>query len=101
MTDKLNEWRVECDRCGREYYASKLRLEWTGLRVCHGSGTNDCWERKHPQLSIRARPDNQSVPWTRPEGEDVYVAACTVEGIQGIAGCAIADCAITEFTIPA
>ena len=23
-----------CDRCGQRYYLNKLKLEWTGLKVC-------------------------------------------------------------------
>lgn len=62
----LADWNAICDRCGRKFPASKLRREWTGLRVCHGVSTSDCWEPKHPQLNLRAVPDKQSVPWTRP-----------------------------------
>jgi len=63
-----------CDRCGFKYDIAKLRKEWTGLMVCDGPGTNDCWDPKHPQLSVRGVPDNQGVrPNMRPEPADVFV----------------------------
>ncbi len=33
--------KAMCDRCGNEIYYKKLKLEWTGLRVCR-----DCWDPK-------------------------------------------------------
>lgn len=65
------QWLAICDRCGFQYYSSKLRKEWTGLRVCSGPATNDCWEPRHPQDFVRGRKDNQSPPWVRPEPEPV------------------------------
>lgn len=59
-------WKVECDRCGGRYMSNQLRLEWNGLRVCHGPGTADCWDPRHPQDTLRGRPDRQAPPWTRP-----------------------------------
>jgi len=64
---ELGTWNAVCDRCGWYFKAYELRKEWTGLMTCHGSGTNDCWEPKHPQLSIQAIPDSQVVPYPRPE----------------------------------
>jgi len=60
-----------CDRCGTDYKARQLKLEWTGLRVCHGPGTNDCWEERHPQDLLRGKKDDQAPPWTRPRGEEI------------------------------
>lgn len=62
-----------CDRCGFKYKSNKLRLEWTGLRVCAGGGTNDCFEERHPQDFARGREDRQNPAWVRPEAEDVFV----------------------------
>lgn len=55
-------WKATCDRCGFNYRNTQLRLEWTGLRVCH-----DCFDERHPQDLIVARPDRQAPPWVRPE----------------------------------
>ena len=67
---KAGDWKATCERCGHIFRASQIRKEWTGHRVCHGPGTNDCWDAKHPQLDIKAVPDKQSVPWASPEPTD-------------------------------
>lgn len=62
------DWNAQCDRCGGEFKASQLQLEWTGLRVCPYD-----FEPKHPQLSVRGRRDRQAPPWTRPESDAYFV----------------------------
>jgi hypothetical protein len=62
------DWLATCDRCGREFYASQLRREWTGLMVCSGD-----WDPRHPQDFKRGVPDRQAVPWSRPEPPEVFV----------------------------
>lgn len=68
------QWNAVCDRCGFKYKSGKLRKEWTGLMVCSGTGTNDCWEARHPQENIKAKADRQAPPWVRPDGEGVDVS---------------------------
>lgn len=68
------QWNALCDRCGFKYKSGKLRLEWTGLRVCSGRGTSNCFEERHPQEFVKGRKDRQSPPWVRPEAEDVFLA---------------------------
>lgn len=68
MSFELGQWKAQCDRCGFDYKARHLKREWTGLRVCRGPNTNDCWEPRHPQESLRGKADRQAPPWTRPEG---------------------------------
>lgn len=63
-----------CDRCGFEYKARQLRQEWTGLRVCSGHGTNECWEKRHPQEFVRGVKDKQAPQWVRPEPPDLDVS---------------------------
>ena len=63
------DWNATCDRCGGEFKASELRLEWTGLRVCRAD-----WDPKHPQLSVRGKRDKQAPPWTRPEPDEVFIS---------------------------
>jgi len=65
-------WNAICDRCGFKYKSHQLRLEWTGLRCCDGPGTNECFEVRHPQESVRGRADKQAPPWTRPDAPDVF-----------------------------
>lgn len=67
MAFELGQWQAICDRCGFEYKARQLSLEWTGLRVCRGGGTNDCFDNRHPQDHVRGKADRQSPPWVRPE----------------------------------
>lgn len=63
---KKGEWSCICDRCGFEYKSGQLKKTWDNLRVCR-----ECYEPRHPQDFLRAKKDDQSVAWTRPEGEDV------------------------------
>lgn len=70
---KHGQWAVACDRCGFKYKSKSIKLEWTGLRVCDGPATNNCWEPRHPQEFVRGRKDKQTPPWTRPEQPDVFV----------------------------
>lgn len=73
MSYQPGKWKAICDRCGQEFLNPKLSREWTGLRVCRGEGTNECWEPRHPQESLRGKADRQATPWTRPDvdGPDV------------------------------
>jgi len=71
---KRRSWRAICDRCGFEYSADKLRLEWTGLRTC-----STCWEPRHPQDFIKGKVDKQTPPWTRPEPPDTFVDVTYLE----------------------
>lgn len=67
---RSGDWLAICDRCGFEHFASQLKQEWTGLRVCH-----ECWEPRHPQEFVTGREDDQAPPWVRPDvpGEAVGV----------------------------
>lgn len=53
------DWLYDCQRCGYTVWTSETRREWTGLRVCH-----DCWDPKHPQISVKGVKDNQKVPFS-------------------------------------
>ena len=66
---KLGSWNAICDRCGQQHKAEQLRREWTGLRVCRS-----CWEPRHPQETLRAKPDRQAPPWTRPQQDGIDVS---------------------------
>lgn len=64
------EWNAICEICGFQHKASELRKNWKGQRVCPKD-----FETRHPQDLIRPRADNPSVPWTRPEADDVFIGA--------------------------
>lgn len=68
------KWNCVCDRCGFEYKNDKLFKEWTGLRVCRGPGTNECWEPRHPQDYVKGKADRQAPPWVRPEPAEIDVS---------------------------
>jgi len=59
---KLGDWNIICDRCGAKFKASECRFDWQNLLVC-----DNCWEPRHPQDFVKGIPDNQSVPFTRPD----------------------------------
>lgn len=61
-------WNAICDVCAQKYKAGEMRKRWDGLMVC----PND-WEPRHPQDFLRAVPDRQAVPWSRPETPDVFI----------------------------
>lgn len=65
---RSGEWAAQCDRCGFDFYASELRLEWTGLRVC-----SKCFDYRHPQEFVRGLTDRARPPWTQPESPDVFL----------------------------
>lgn len=63
-------WRAICDRCSFKKWNYELRKEWTGLMVC----ADTCWEARHPQDTLRGKPDKQNPPWVRPEPADVFLS---------------------------
>ena len=62
------DWSFTCDSCGQKHKASIGKLRWDGFRVC-----TSCFEMRHPQDFLRARIDNQAVPWSRPKEELVFI----------------------------
>jgi len=64
-----------CDRCGFKFKATQLRKEWTGLRVCSGPDTNNCFEDRHPQDFLRGKVDRQTPPWVRPDPEPTFLTS--------------------------
>lgn len=61
-TLELGQWNAECDVCGFKFKSGDLKERWDGLYVCR-----DDWEERHPSDFFRARQEDQSTPWTRPE----------------------------------
>lgn len=89
------DYKALCDGCGFEFKASELRERYDGMMVCQ-----EDWEPRHPSerpLSIRSP---RALPWTRPEGPDVFTnPICTLLGRQGVAGLGIAGCAIAGLDL--
>lgn len=82
----LGQWLGECERCGFAFRNHQLCKEWTGLRVCRGPGTNDCWDPRHPQDFVQGVRDDQSPPWVAPRNASVID-----EALQDAAGNTIYD----------
>lgn len=97
ITDQYRpgDWNAVCNRCGRKYKASTLRQMWTGEYVCPAH-----WEPRHPQDFVRTPPDEQTPPWTQPMPAPIFVYFCSPSGMTGIAGYAVAGCAIVGYISP-
>ena len=67
---KSGDWLFACQRCGRTFYASQTRKEWTGLRVC----LKHCWEARHPQDFVRGKGDDIVPPFSQP-ASDYFLSA--------------------------
>lgn len=72
-------WNALCDGCGFKYKAWQLRERWDGMMCC-----DLCWETRHPQDLIKVPEEDTSVPWTRPEPEDVFVEVTYVASNVGV-----------------
>lgn len=95
---KPASFNAVCDRCGFQFKAEELRLDWQGLRVCTANG---CFETRQPQDFVKGIAEHITPPWTRPDPEPVYTTFCTPNGRTGIAGYAVAGCWIAAFRDPA
>lgn len=84
------DWNAICDVCSFKFKASQLTQRWDGLMVCSKD-----WETRHPQELIRPIPDQQKLPWTRPEPNDLTTSGvCTGFTRQAVADYGTADCAL-------
>lgn len=79
-----------CDVCGEKFKLSQLMKRWDGLWVC-----SQDYEERHPQDFLRARKETLHLPITKPRPADTLVEYCTIFGKIGVAGTAVAGCAIT------
>jgi len=71
---KPGQWRMICDVCGFEYMNVDMKERWDGAWVCHKD-----FETRHPQEFGRTVIDEQSVPYSRPEQEDVFIDVPYIE----------------------
>lgn len=94
---KNGEWNAICDVCGFRFKSSDLSFRWDGLMVCR-----EDWETRHPQEMIRPVPDQNQLPWTRPQGTDQFIdveattGGCSVLGQLCQADFGSADCMIVD-----
>ena len=88
---KHGNWNAICDTCGFVFKSGELRKNWKGLMVCSRD-----YESRHPQDFIRARHEDTSVPWTRPEPDDININVCYVWTTSCYADLATSDCALAD-----
>lgn len=69
---RIGDYRVVCDYSGMNCWASETVQTWNGYRVHRRFVGQE--QQRHPQDLVRGKPDNQSVPWTRPVVADVYLS---------------------------
>lgn len=86
---KKGTWAAICDVCGFEFKSDELRKNWKGLIVCRSD-----YEQRQPQEFIRARHEDTTVPWTRPEPPDTNILVCYIWDRSGYTGLAKAGCMI-------
>lgn len=77
---KPGDWNAICDQCGRRFKASELRQRWDKLMVC-----DEDFEYRHPQDFVRAVPDQQPLPFTRPEPTDGEVSVSYISQVTDAA----------------
>lgn len=88
---KRGSYNAVCDICGFEYKSDELRKNWKGLMVCRSD-----YETRHPQEFIRARHEDTSVPWSRPEPADIEINVCYLWERSAYADLATADCSLAD-----
>jgi hypothetical protein len=71
-TQRPGDYRVICDFSGFKCWASETVKTFNGSRVLARFAGEET--QRHPQENVRSRPDLQSVPWSRPEGTDVFLS---------------------------
>lgn len=65
----LGDSNAICDVCGFKHKASQLRKRWDGAMVCSAD-----FELRHPQDSLKARPERNNVQNARPMPEYRFLA---------------------------
>jgi len=65
---KPGDYNIICELTGMKAKRSQCRKRWDNRIVLKES-----WERRHPQDFLRSKPDRQTVPDPRTEGDDVFL----------------------------
>jgi hypothetical protein len=64
-----------CDVCGFPFHRSQLKRTWNNLLVCGAD-----YEPRHPQDTIRIRPERNKVKDSRPEPDENFLSPGDVTG---------------------
>lgn len=82
------QWNFYCDFCGAKNKSLDSMKTWSNYRVCQHHK-----EVRNPQDFVRGVKDNQSVPWTRPLTQPIFVGpACYLWDQSAYTGLAAAGC---------
>ena len=73
----LGDSKACCEVCGFDMHQSDLRKRWDGAMVCSAD-----WELRHPQDSLKARPERNNVKDARPEPAYRFLAAGEITADQ-------------------
>lgn len=90
---KPGRWSAICDRCGFRFHSDKLKLEWTGLRVCGG-----CYETRNPQDFLKVIPEKIVSDWIRDEATDTFLHVCYLWELSAYPGLGVPGCMIAGNT---
>jgi len=63
----LGDYNAICDVCGFEFKASQLARRWDNFMVCEKD-----FEQRHPQDTIKVKPEKNNIKWSRPEVPDNF-----------------------------
>lgn len=79
---KSGEWKVLCDVCGVVYRASEIKRRWDGAMCCPSD-----WELRQPLDFLRVKPENNQLPFRRPDPLDQFIPVHytqTTADMQGV-----------------
>jgi len=65
---KDGDWNILCSVCSKKIKGSEARKRWDGLYVCM-----EDYEQRHPQDLLKVKQERMTVPFTRPDPEDIFV----------------------------
>lgn len=65
---KSGEYKVLCDVCGVVYRASEIKRRWDGAMCCPSD-----WEVRQPLDFLRVKPENNQLPFRRPDPVDQFI----------------------------
>lgn len=80
---QAGKWLVICDRCGFKRMSDEVTKTWDNYIVCKTTVKQGCFETRHPQDFVRAKKDDTSVPFTRPQPADIYTEVDYVDESVG------------------
>ena len=78
-----DHWLI-CDQCARKMRYSASTRRWDGL-IVHKDPNEGCFETRHPQDFVRARPDNKPPAVIRPEPTDIETEVTIDSSVENAA----------------